>query len=398
MQHVGDEVRRPLVAAATDHRDLHGRPPARATSAYHCALGFGRPREGLPVDRDEAERLAEAVVPLEVVEQAPVAVAAHVDAVGDARVYAAQGAGDVVDAVRVVVGAEAVLGDEHRQRAAGVVVHPAQAGLERLRPDLGAHLGELDAGRHRGRAVRTHDRARVDLYAEEVVAGRRVEVGVLHELPGGLDHLLTARGGLVVGHRQGETDLSVWNGAADGVDGPPVGGALVLHHRPAQREVLLARREPAVDPADGGHRVRLVDGGEHVDVLGEGCGRAPGVRREAVGDQRVLPAAVGSHPARGREVVQRDERGEPAVTAAGRHRPVVVERGDGPFAGGRLDPGPFDREPVGAEVQGGDDVQVLRPPVERVARVAARLLAAGAPGVLEVPPVGVGVGALGLMG
>src|SRR5205823_13363059 len=63
------------------------------------------------VDGHQAEGGAVAEDPLEVVEQAPVHVAAHVDPVGEAGEHAAERAPDELDALGVVIGPDAVLGD-----------------------------------------------------------------------------------------------------------------------------------------------------------------------------------------------------------------------------------------------------------------------------------------------
>src|SRR5205823_3399413 len=97
--------------------------------------GLGGADLRFPVDRDEAERRPVPVDPLEVVERAPVAVAPHVDAVGETSQDAVEGPLYVGDAPGVVTGADAVLGDELGQ-AVGVGPRASHARFERLGPEL----------------------------------------------------------------------------------------------------------------------------------------------------------------------------------------------------------------------------------------------------------------------
>ena len=89
------------------------------TSRYHHALSRRRPLLRGPVDVDDAEAHVVSVRPLEVVEQRPLEVAAHVHAFVDRRPERPQVGVEVADAThvmdgpvvdRVVVG-HAVLGD-----------------------------------------------------------------------------------------------------------------------------------------------------------------------------------------------------------------------------------------------------------------------------------------------
>ena len=73
--------------------------------------------------------------PLEVVQQAPIRVAPDVDAVGDGPQHPRQGVLHVGDALIVIVGANAVLGDEERDLALGVGPRPAQARLQAVQPE-----------------------------------------------------------------------------------------------------------------------------------------------------------------------------------------------------------------------------------------------------------------------
>ena len=89
--------------------------------------------------------------------------------------------------------------------------------------------------------------------------------------------------------------------------------------------------------------------------------------------RRAPPSRPASASQRGMgEVVEGHHRREPELVAGGAHPPVVVERGPRPLALVRLDPAPLEREPVGAEPEGGHQVDVLGVAVARVAGVAAR--------------------------
>ena len=91
---------------------------ALATAPNQPALGFGVRAKVVAVDLDEAEAGPVPEGPLEVVEQRPVRVAAHVDARRRWQSRTpSRAALDVADALVVVVGADAVLGDEDRHLA-----------------------------------------------------------------------------------------------------------------------------------------------------------------------------------------------------------------------------------------------------------------------------------------
>ena len=96
-------------------------------------------------------------------------------------------------------------------------------------------------------------------------------------------------------------------------------------------------------------------------------------------------------PQRQREVVKGDDRGDVVLAARDQHAAVVLERGLGELALGRLDPRPLDAEPEGVVAEVGLDGDVLPVAVVEVAGVARRLQARGAVFVLPPPPVAVGV-------
>ena len=89
----------------------------------------------------------------------------------------------------------------------------------------------------------------------------------------------------------------------------------------------------------------------HADQIAEVLRGALAVAHEAIRRGRVLPAADGGEPARRREVLERDQRRQAVLVAAGEHAAVVIERGDRERALLRLDARPLDREAVGVEAE-----------------------------------------------
>src|ERR1700722_8244137 len=137
--------------------------------------------ERLPVDGDEAEFRPVAVGPFEVVEQAPREVAADVDAVVQTAANTPESVGVERHALVVVVGGDAVLGDDDRQ--AGHLGGPANGVLCGLRPVLVPHLRDRAAvGRRPQLAAGTETEPGVALDADEVVAGGGAEERVLQQL------------------------------------------------------------------------------------------------------------------------------------------------------------------------------------------------------------------------
>jgi hypothetical protein len=95
-----------------------------------------------------------------------VEVAANIQAVAKACVYAAHRALDELDASRVVTGAHAVLGDDNGQ-ARGIGGAPDRV-LERFRLERIAHLRALDFTGGLDRAAGPHGHSRVVLHSDEV--------------------------------------------------------------------------------------------------------------------------------------------------------------------------------------------------------------------------------------
>ena len=155
---------------------------ARATSPSQRADGFTVRSKVSRSNGDEAEGLGVAGHPLEVVEQRPVQVAAHVDAVGDAPGETLERRPRVGEAGVVVVGGHAVLGDEHRD--AGVLGRQAHRVAEGLGVHLPAGLHRRHALGDRQRAVGADDVAGVGLHADPVVVLRHLEPVELGALAG----------------------------------------------------------------------------------------------------------------------------------------------------------------------------------------------------------------------
>ena len=171
----------------------------------------------------------------------------------------------------------------------------------------------------------------------------------------------------------------------------------VVHGEVADVLVLQARRVDADGVAQHGDDVGLVEGAGPSDEVAEMGDGALDVAGEALGRVGSLPAAAVGEPARRREVVEGDHRGDAALVTGRAHAPVVVEGGRGELPFGGLDPAPLQREAVGAEAEVGHEVDVLGPAMERVTGVAARCDTSRVGVVLPVPPVVVDVAAFDLV-
>ena len=334
----------------------------------------------------------------------------------------------ILDALGVVGGADAVLGDEQRQTARDVP-RPAQTRLQGLGPELVAHERGAGATRVRHRSVGPDEHARVHLHAEEVVAFGGVEEHVLHGLPHLLHPGLAAVDGLVVGHRERQANGYTGRGRADGVDGPPV--ALdedVVGLVAPFRGPLSGREHASSVPVEGDH-VGLVDragGAQHVGQVpgrpraeagealgGDGVGPPTGTRHpvglvdgarpchravqvrcgalheagEAVRGVGNGPSPCRRHPAGRREVMEGDDGLDPAFEARLAHPLVVVERHQRELTLFGLDAAPLQREAIGAKAQVGKEAEVVRPAVPMIDRVAAGLHARRGRIVLPRPPI-----------
>src|SRR5438034_8349712 len=139
--------------------------------------GLGRPCEGLPVHRNQAELRSVPERPLEVVEQGPIEIAAHVDAFVKAAEDLPQRRADVAGTLRVVLRCDPIFGNEDRRAAStppGPADRPPQRGgvvlLAELRDVvrlLGSPHTPLDM--RAARALRPETIARVGLHADEGV-------------------------------------------------------------------------------------------------------------------------------------------------------------------------------------------------------------------------------------
>src|SRR5262249_32407393 len=187
-------------------RSSAGRGP-RAVRARDRAKPEGARLHGAPlrrpIDGDEPERRAIAEDPLEVVEQAPVEIPAYVHAVAQAGEHTAERLLDVGDTFGVVERRDPVLGDAEGNVPGEGPCAP-DGRLQRLRPDLVAHLGAPHAGLGSPDAVGADAESGVRLHAEEVVAARGVEEYLLHRAPLRVALRLAAVHSLVVLHGERE--------------------------------------------------------------------------------------------------------------------------------------------------------------------------------------------------
>src|SRR5579871_1477895 len=87
---------------------------AAADAGVELGAWLGTAFERVAVHRDQAELRLVAERPLEVVHGAPVNVAQHIGAAGDRAVQRAERLTDEGDTAAVVLGADAVLRDQHR--------------------------------------------------------------------------------------------------------------------------------------------------------------------------------------------------------------------------------------------------------------------------------------------
>ena len=86
------------------------------------SAGLGRAPEGGAIDADQPKLLAVSEDPLEIVEQAPVQIAGHRNAVGDRMRQWAQSGGNELGAQAVIGRVQPMLGDQDRQAGLGMRV------------------------------------------------------------------------------------------------------------------------------------------------------------------------------------------------------------------------------------------------------------------------------------
>ncbi len=139
--------------------------------------------------------------------------------------------------------------------------------------------------------------------------------------------------------------------------------------------------------AHGGHDVRFVDGAHPAHLIRQRVGRDGGEAGEALCRSRIGPPSPGCHPTRRGEVVQGHHRFQPAFPARPDHPSVVPQRrpGELPLLG--FDAAPLQRESVGVEPEGSQQVEILGIAVVVVAGIAAGLDAERGGVVLPRPPV-----------
>jgi hypothetical protein len=150
------------------------------------------------------------------------------------------------------------------------------------------------------------------------------------------------------------------------------------HHAEQRRNGRLVERDPPRDQV--------------AEVLGDNVG----VAREALHHGRVRPAAGLAQPQRVAEVMQRHDRRDAGRGQRFEDRPVVRQSRLVEAARRRLDARPLDREAIGVQLEPLEQRQILAPASPRIARIARHM--GDQAGLFRLPPVGVAVLALRLMG
>src|SRR5437867_1944452 len=154
------------------------------------------------------------------------------------------------------------------------------------------------------------------------------------------------------------------------------------------RAVLDSRRPDALVVAVEGEHLRLVDRGPEIDQIAVALARETREAHEVRDVSDPLPSAECREPAGIGEVVQRNHRGDAARPAGEEDTAVVVE---GPLVVPtrlRLDSAPLDREAVGIEPEGAQDVEVLLVALPAEARCAGAISVPDLPrDLLPIPPV-----------
>src|SRR6185312_5051403 len=341
--------------------------------------------------------------PLEVVEQRPVEVAAHVEAVGDALLDAPERARDELAAACVVVAAEAVLGHEDRQ--AGRLGRSPDRVTEGLGLEEITHLRALgvDAGVDRPAGPDAH--ARVGLDADEVTLETLEKLVFGGGAPPG-HGLLAARRGLPRGHHDRQPDARLRTHALDRLDRPAVrrahdlGGPGTVRVLEQDDPILRRRRRlgDAQHAVQQAAEVRLVERAGIRDEIAEVTHGVLAEAGETVGRLRTLPAPARRDPARRGEVVERQHRRQPVLVTRIQHSPVVLERGSRELALLGFDARPLERAAVGAEPESGHERDVARVAVVVIAGIARHLGVGRGRQVLHEPAVVVDVAALDLVG
>ena len=138
-------------------------------------------------------------------------------------------------------------------------------------------------------------------------------------------------------------------------------------------------------------QVRLVQRRGKADLRRKMPRRLSTIPRKPSRRLRVRPTSGGGKPPRRGEMVERHHRRQPAGAAALDHRLVVIQHGDREQSGLRLDPRPFQAEPVAVQSHPPHQVQIGRPQGETIGSVSRRLGIGARPHMLERPHIAVDV-------
>ena len=138
----------------------------------------------------------------------------------------------------------------------------------------------------------------------------------------------------------------------------------LVHGEMSDKVVLHPGRRRPEGVAHDADEVELVDGAGPTDEIAEvGC-RPGDETGEDIGSVRSLPPTPVGQPGRGREVMERHDRGDAALAAGCTDAAVVVERSDGELALGGLDAAPLEGEPVRLETHVRHELDIFGPSVE----------------------------------
>lgn len=129
------------------------------------------PAEAAAVDGNQPEALAETGCPFEIVEQRPIEIGMHRNAVAYAIAKSGKRCVDERYPARVVVGRDAVFG--HINRLFERCMRPAHDIGERLRVEFVTDVGQFCARRRSDQARSVDPKARVGLHADEISVGSR---------------------------------------------------------------------------------------------------------------------------------------------------------------------------------------------------------------------------------
>ena len=296
-------------------------------------------RKGLPVHSDQAKRRRVAERPLVVVEERPVQIAAHLDALRQAREHLAHRCVDVGGPLLVVGGRDPILGDEDRHPWTGAV-RPPDGAAERLGVVLVAHLRRLvglgqlarDVAPVIPRASRSLGpvaKSRVRLDADELVFAGQLEEPVIDS---GLElQRARARLGSVLILNVGQGERHAGRDAGPGADR---GGAqpvrfeeVVDRSLRALSVVGVAGRVDPEQPAARAQALRFVERAGVRDPVAERLRRPVAVALEKGRKTLRGDAALVVQPLRDGEVMERDDRGHAVLVAGVEHAPVVGQLG-----------------------------------------------------------------------